>query len=130
ATLVFDGNPAPHIGTTGGWKEFPFTTNFTYSGSQNLALFVQYTNPSASNAITWSYEYNLSGTCTSANGTKYSNNTTGTLPASLSSSEMRRPYIAFDMVVSCPAPLNINVSGVTQTNASITWTAGGTETSW
>src|SRR5690606_22037806 len=114
----------------GGWKEFPFTGTFTYSGTQNLALFVEYTNPTASNAITWSYEYNLSGTCTSANGTKYSNNTTGTLPASLSSSEMRRPYIAFDMVVSCPAPVNVTVNGITQTNASITWTAGGTETSW
>src|SRR5690606_39566670 len=38
ATLLFDGNPAPIVGTTGGWKEFPFTGTFTYSGTQNLAL--------------------------------------------------------------------------------------------
>src|SRR5690606_16727844 len=30
----------------------------------------------------------------------------------------------------CPAPLNVDVSGVTQTNVSVTWTAGGTEASW
>lgn len=32
AALVFDGNPAPIIGTTGGWKQFPLSTSFTYSG--------------------------------------------------------------------------------------------------
>ncbi len=130
ATLLFDGNPAPIIGTTGGWKEFPFTGTFAYSGNQNLALFVEYTNPTASNAITWSYEYNSVCTVASANGTKYSNNTTGTLSASLSTSNLRRPYIGFDVVVTCPAPVNVDISGITQTGAAITWTAGGTETSW
>ncbi|RST25886.1 fibronectin type III domain-containing protein [Chryseobacterium lacus] len=132
ATLVFDGNPAPIVGTTGGWKEFPFTTNFSYSGTQNLALFVEYTNSSASNAISWSYEYTapcVSGV-SAGTETKYSNNTTGTLPVSLGSTNSRRPYIAFDMVVACPAPKNVTVSGITQTGATITWAAGGTETSW
>src|SRR5690606_11575094 len=130
ATLVFDGNPAPIIGTTGGWKEFPFTGTFAYSGNQNLALFVEYTNLVASNAITWSYEYNSTCTVAAANGTKYSNNTSGTLPTSLGTSNLRRPYIGFDMVVTCPAPATVDVSGVTQTGATMTWTAGGTETSW
>ncbi len=130
ATLLFDGNPAPIVGTTGGWKEFPFTGTFTYSGTQNLALFVEYTNPSASNAVSWSYEYNSTCTVAAANGTKYSNNTSGTLPSSLTTSNLRRPYIGFDMVVSCPAPQNVTVNGITQTGATMTWTAGGTETSW
>src|SRR5690606_3301328 len=87
-------------------------------------------NPTASNAITWSYEYNSICTFAADNGSKYSNNTTGTLPISLSTSNLRRPYIGFDVVVTCPAPVNVDISGITQTGATITWTAGGTQTSW
>ncbi|MBW8360170.1 MAG: fibronectin type III domain-containing protein [Weeksellaceae bacterium] len=131
ATLVYDGNPAAAIGTGGGWKEFVFNSTFTYTGTQNLAVLTEYTNPVASNAITWSYEY--TAPCmpaTTGTTTKYTNNTTGTLPASLSTSNTRKAYIGFDFVVSCPAPTNVTVSGVTQTGAQFNWTAGGTETSW
>lgn len=118
ATLVFDGNPASYIGTGGGWKKFPLMTSFQYSGSQNLAVFIEYTNPSASNAITWSYDYNYSGTCVSTNGntTKYTNNTTGTLPATLSSSNLRRPYIGFDYTLPpCTAPVNAGTATISDT---------------
>ena len=124
ATLVFDGNPAPMIGTTGGWKQFPLIAPFNYSGTQNLAVIVEYTNSSSSNSIDWSYEY--TSTCvdtTNSNSTKYSNNTTGTLPTSLSSSNYRRPYIAFDFPVSCSSPTGAAVSGATQTTVDLTWTA-------
>lgn len=132
ATLVFDGNPAPLIGTTGGWKQIPLTTNFTYSGNQNLALFLEYKNTSASNAISWSYEYTSPCVSGSSSGleTKYSNNTTGTLPTSLASTNSRRPYIGFDHPVLCPSPTNVAISGITINGANITWTAGGNETSW
>ncbi|UMQ40964.1 fibronectin type III domain-containing protein [Chryseobacterium sp. Y16C] len=132
ATLVYNGNPASLIGTGGGWKQIPFTTNFTYSGTQNLAIFLEYNNPTANNAITWSYEFTspcVSGS-TTGNETKYSNNTTGTLPTSLTSTNSRRPYIGFDYVVTCPAPTNTTITGVTTNGAAISWTAGGTETSW
>ncbi|MBL7707412.1 MAG: right-handed parallel beta-helix repeat-containing protein [Taibaiella sp.] len=117
ATLVFDGNPAPIVGTGGGWKNFPLSTNFPYSGTQNLALFIEYNNPTASNAINWSYEYTspcVSGS-TSGNETKYSNNTSGTLPATLASTNSRRPYIGFDMP--CIAPPN---AGTATVNNAIT----------
>lgn len=132
ATLVFDGNPAPLIGTGGGWKQIPLTTNFTYSGAQNLAVFLEYKNPTASNAITWSYEYTspcVSGSTTGTE-TKYSNNTTGNLPASLASTNSRRPYIGFDYNVTCPAPTIPAVTNITTNSATATWVAGGSETNW
>jgi len=100
ATLVFDGNPAPIVGSTDGWKNFPFTTNFPYLGSQNLAVFFEYSNTSPSTSISWTYEYGEP--CIddgNSNTTKYSNNTSGTLSPTLGSSNYRRPYIGFDFFV-------------------------------
>ena len=53
AVLVYDNNPASAAGSSAGWKSFPLTTNFLYSGTQNLAVFMEYTNPTASSTITW-----------------------------------------------------------------------------
>lgn len=100
ATLVYDGNPAALIGTTNGWIDIPFNiTNFNYPVGQNLALFMEYTNPTATpTAITWSYDYTTPCVNTPANSstTKYTNVTTGVLPPTLSTENFRRPYIAFD----------------------------------
>jgi len=106
ATLVFNGNPAPIVGSAAGWKSFPFSTTFTYSGTQNLAVFTEYLNTTASTALSWSYEYTSSCVNTSnSNTTKYSNVTTGVLPTSLSSTNYRRPYIGFDYTISgCTQP--------------------------
>lgn len=117
ATLVYDDNPAPIVGTGAGWKNFPLTTNFFYSGTQNLAVFFQYNNATASTALTWIYEY--TGPCittTNSNTTKYSNNTTGTLSATLGSSDYRRPYIGFDFsVAACTNPPTPGTATVTPT---------------
>jgi hypothetical protein len=97
ATLVYDGNPASIVGSASGWKGFPFTSNFTYSGSQNLAVFLEYSNSTASSSITWYYE--SGSTCvssTNSNTTKYITNTSGTPGATLSTSNYRRPVIGFD----------------------------------
>jgi hypothetical protein len=102
ATLVFNNDPAPIVGSSDGWKLFPFTSNFFYSGGQNLAVFMEYSNPTASTTINWSYDYTSPCVNTSNNNTtKYSNVTTGVLPATLSSTNYRRPYIGFDTI---PAP--------------------------
>src|SRR5688572_11572796 len=36
ATLVYDGDPASIVGNSPGWKNFPLTTSFDYSGTKNL----------------------------------------------------------------------------------------------
>ncbi|MBF6607651.1 MAG: fibronectin type III domain-containing protein [Flavobacterium sp.] len=131
ATLVYEGNPAGPTGSTAGWKSFPFSTNFTYSGTQNLAMFTEYRNLEASTSMTWNYEYTNPCIDTGNNNTtKYSNNITATVPATLGSSNYRRPLIGFDFTVSCPAPTAFASANVTAFDVDLSWTAGGAETSW
>jgi len=124
ATLVYDSNPATASGSSAGWKSFVFTNNFTYTGAQNLAVLMEYTNSTASTTITWSYEFQSPCINTgNSNTTKYSNNTSGTLPASLGSSDYRRPLIGFDYNVSCNVPTALSSTAVTTSGATINWTA-------
>src|SRR5690606_35508144 len=57
ATLVYNGDPSAHVGNSAGMKAFPMSAPFTYSGQNNLAVFMEYTNPQASSTITWAYEF-------------------------------------------------------------------------
>ncbi|WP_339889029.1 fibronectin type III domain-containing protein [uncultured Flavobacterium sp.] len=123
ATLVYDSNPASAVGTDAGWKSFPFATNFIYNGTQNLAVFFEYSNTTTSSSISWNYEYTSPCADTSNNNTtKYNNNTTGTLSASLASSNYRRPLIGFDFVVSCNAPNSLITSNLGTTSVDVAWT--------
>ncbi|CAM3705798.1 GEVED domain-containing protein [Flavobacterium gelidilacus] len=123
ATLVYDSNPAAATGSDAGWKSFQFATNFTYSGTQNLAVFMEYYNATASTSISWNYEYTAPcSTTTNSNTTKYNNNTTGTLATSLASTDFRRPLIGFDFVVSCNAPNSLVTSNLGTTFVDVAWT--------
>lgn len=125
ATLVFDGNPAPIVGSSEGWKNFPLTTNFVYSGTQNLAVFTEYVNTTAlASSISWSYEYTAPCINTSnSNTTKYINNTTGTPGALLSSENYRRPIIGFDLLLTCYPPTGVTSSTSTSSSVNLEWTA-------
>lgn len=126
ATKVFDGDPQPIADGTAGWKGFNFSTLFTYSGTKNLAVFMEYTNPSASNSFTWAYEYTASCISTTNNNTtKYVNNTTGTPGTSLSSANYRRPYIGFTWTGACSSAVSVlATTNVTANSATINWSAG------
>jgi trimeric autotransporter adhesin len=126
AALVYDGNPASIVGSVNGWKNFPFASNFTYSGSQNLAVFTEYVNTTASTNLTWTYEY--TGSCINtgnSNTTKYVNTTDGIPGAALSSSNYRRPYIGFDVFLTCYPPTSVTVppASITVDRADVSWTA-------
>ncbi|WP_338378478.1 T9SS type A sorting domain-containing protein [uncultured Flavobacterium sp.] len=128
ATLVYDSDPSTIVGNTAGWKSFPFSTNFVYTGTQNLAVFFEYYNPTASTSITWEYEYFepcIDGNNT--NSSKYNNNTTGTLATSLASSNVRRPVIGFDFITTCYSPTTLNTSNLTPTTADIIWTVNSAQ---
>ncbi len=123
ATLVYDSDPSTSVGSTDGWKGFPMSTNFVYSGTQNLAVFTEYINTTASTNIGWAYEYLAPCISTSNNNTgKYSNNTTGTFSATLGSSNYRRPLIGFDFAVSCNAPNTLVSSNLTTSSIDLSWT--------
>ncbi|RRJ90205.1 T9SS C-terminal target domain-containing protein [Flavobacterium macacae] len=130
ATLVYDSNPVTALGTSAGWKSFEFSTNFSYSGTQNLAVFFEYSNATASNSITYAYEYTAPCIITTdSNTTKYANNNTGILATTLASKDYRRPLIGFDYEVSCYAPTNLAVTAIGETTAEISWTASSSNPS-
>ncbi len=124
ATLVYDSNPTTNVGSTIGWKAFPLSTNYTYSGSQNLVVLMEYSNPVAmSNAVQWEYEFQSPCISTANNNTgKYVNSTTGVLGDNLSSSNYRRAFIGFDFLVSCNAPTTVAASNITTTSATVSFT--------
>lgn len=130
ATLVYDSDPASAIGSTAGFKQFAHTSNFIYTAGSNLAVFTEYVQTTAQSAtINWEYEYSSPCVNTSnSNTTKYVT-TTSAFGATLTSSDYRRPHIAFDATVPPPttapscttisAPANA-ATGVSLT-PTITW---------
>jgi len=127
ATLVYDGNPASIVGSTAGWKNFPLTNLFSYSGTNNLAVFMEYTNTASSTLISWNYEYTEPCVNTSnSNTTKYVNNTTGTLGLVTTGTDFRRPEIAFDLAITCYPPTNIISSNATLNSVDVSWTSPAT----
>lgn len=99
ATLVYDGDPTVTVGNTTGWKQFISTTPFSYSGTQNLAVFVEFSNTGGvNNGSGWEYNYTAPCIDTSNNNTTKYVNSVGSLGASLSSSNYRRVLIGFDYV--------------------------------
>jgi hypothetical protein len=131
ATLVYDSNPVAAVGSTAGWKGFDLTTPFLFSGTQNLAVYFEYNNPSSSTTITWDYEYSEPCiTRANTNTSKYLNVITGVLPVNLNTSNYRRTMIGFNYVVSCPQPTNLTATGITATSVNLNWTIDGAETQW
>ncbi|MBW7951792.1 MAG: right-handed parallel beta-helix repeat-containing protein, partial [Chitinophagaceae bacterium] len=79
-------------------------------------MFTEYNNPTASTAITWDYEYGTACTGSDNNAGKYTNNTTGTLPATLATSNYRRPNLGFNYTE--PPCIDPPTAGSTQSSVS------------
>ncbi|UZT97624.1 T9SS type A sorting domain-containing protein [Chryseobacterium fluminis] len=103
ATLVYDSSPAVAVGSSAGFKQFQHAVNFVYDSGSNLAVYLEYVQTTAQTAnIQWDYEYGSSCINTSnSNTTKYVK-TSGAFGATLTSSNYRRPVIAFDVTVPPP----------------------------
>lgn len=129
ATLVYDGNPQTAVGNSAGYKQFVHSTNFNYTAGNNLAVYLEYTQTTAqASTIYWQYEYVSPCVNTSnSNTTKYEN-TTGAFTGTLSNSNYRRPFIAFDVPpTSPPACTTLTFPAAGSTNApyspTLTWNA-------
>lgn len=129
ATLVYDSNPQSAVGNSAGFKQFVHSVNFPYTSGSNLAVFTEYTQTTAQAAtINWEYEYSSPCVNTSnSNTTKYVT-TTSAFGATLTSSDYRRPHIAFDVPpTSAPGctTLTYPAAGATNTPYSpiLTWNA-------
>lgn len=131
ATLVYNSNPAVAAAGPAGWKEFVLSTNFNYTTGSNLMVLFEYVNTGNTTNVTWEYEWN--NPCvdvTNDNTTKNQTNNDGTLPDLLTATNYRRAKIGFDYLVSCPAPTALTANNITTNSATVSWTAGGAETSW
>lgn len=125
ATLVYDSDPATAVGSSAGFKQFVHTSNFVYTTGTSLAVFVEYSQTTApTTSVTWDYEYGTTCISTTNNNTTKYNNTTGALSATLSTSNYRRPVIAFDVTyppaVSAPACTTMSAPAANATNVSVT----------
>lgn len=117
ATLIFDGDPSGPLGNSPGWKLFNFGTGtgaastFTYTGGA-IVLYSEYfhTNSTGAIAIPIRFATIAEGTPApngwTANSTKYSNNSTATAPATMTSSSGNHPHLRFTYAdaTACTAP--------------------------
>ncbi len=57
-TLVFDGDPAPILGTSAGFKKFNFSTPFTYDTTlgKNIVILCDYHQQMGQSGITFTYD--------------------------------------------------------------------------
>ncbi len=121
ADQVFSGNLS--VTTTAGWVTITLDTPFEYDGSSNLLI-----------GIIKDYLYYFSGQSwqgtSVSNMARYSQNdnseyTTSTVPETASGT---RPNIQISIVPGsgpvCEKPATLDVSSVTATGATLTWTAG------
>lgn len=97
ATLVYDGDPSAIVGSDAGYKNFPLIAPFTYTTGSNIAFFYEYSQTVApATTISWDYEYGTTCTGSNNNTGKYTVSAAG-LPATLATSNYRRPLLAFQV---------------------------------
>ncbi len=112
ATLVYNASPNTILGSTSGFKTFPFTSGYVFNttNGNNLAILVEYTQTAASTAITWIYDTPTGVPAYATNQTKYISSTTTSTPANLlSSTNANHPQLRIDYRYS----LNTNIDAIT-----------------
>jgi hypothetical protein len=102
ATEVFNGDPSAIVGTTAGWKEFPLSTTFNYTGGA-IILFSEYSqvnDPAAT--IAWDYNSSTGQPAYAANSVKYTVSSTTSMPASMTSETANHANLKIDYVLNTP----------------------------
>lgn len=119
-----------------GWNTFTFDAPFEYNGTDNLVLVVDDNSNDYNSSSYVFYSHTTTG-YKSIYHHSDSQNADPQTPPSASGRLMYRNNVKFQMValacdevVACPSPtLNEDVT-IENTNVVVTWTAGGSETSW
>jgi hypothetical protein len=136
-TLVYSGDPASIVGTTSGFKQFPFTSSYTYTGGA-LEILFEYTQTTAPAAtILWTYDNNGTIPAYTDNQNKY-NFGTGTPVATTAATNNRHPNMkvnytpnifANDMALTAfVAPTTANLTAGAATTITVTVKNNGTAT--
>ena len=107
-----------------------FSSSFAYNGTDNLIIVVDGNEPS----FTGSGDYVLSTDGPNADMTlRYRNDSTNPDPATPPTGllDQNRGNITFNGITqSCPTPTGLTAASTSTTEASFSWTAGGSETDW
>ncbi len=130
-TEVYSGPTTLGSGSS-GWKTIQLTTPYVYDGVNNLVIVVVHHDLYSYNCSLYYYG--------STNASQYmyrqedENEAYAQHPGtSAGTAGSNRPNVQLTIItapITCPAPSNVAVSGVNSDNATITWEAGGTESSW
>ena len=128
-TLVYDHTNVT-VGAATGWQSFILDTPFEYDADENLVIVVAKTMPSW--ASTYFYYTSVSNTCLyrgndsdGSYGTTHPGSSTGTLGSVRSNVKVSITYSS-----GCTKPSNLVASNVDDQSATLSWMAGGTESSW
>ncbi|MDD2192500.1 MAG: fibronectin type III domain-containing protein, partial [Bacteroidales bacterium] len=135
ATLVYDSTS--FYAPTSGWKEFVFTSPFSYSGSGNLLILTEGYGCSASGSCQMTI-YNSAGTA-SICFNRYKDTSPLSFTTNLalltegSGNTDKRPNIILNISPSgdyCYPPTQLAVDNITSNSADFTWTTHSTGSSW
>ena len=124
-TLVYSGNSVT-IGGVVGWKTFTLTTPFYYNGVDNLVVVVAKKSSSTSSSTTHQYTSTSNAVLSR---TSNSDQTYANYPGTNTGS--RSAYLAniklniTETLPTCPTPRTFEVSSLTSTDATVSWSPQG-----
>lgn len=145
ATQIYDGDPSPVLGNSGGWKSFAFgaggtSATFTYTGGA-IVVYSDYIHTTAiggTTSLNMMYATAAQGTPApsgwTTNSTKYSTSSTTTPATSMSSSTANHPHLRLNFNTGpCTNPpttgtTTITPSGSICANTSVSLNLSGNST--
>ena len=126
--LVYSGT---FIFAEGVWKTIEFDTDFYYDGTSNVALIVDDNTGSYSSGLNCRvFDATSQAIYVYSDGTSYDPFNPDYSGSISNTKNQIRLLINPGEPPSCFRPTNLTVSDITVSSAIVSWTAGGTETSW
>ena len=130
-TLVYDHTNIS-VCTQTGWETFQLDNPFYYNGIDNLVIVVAKAAPNWSNSPTYYYTDVTSATMyrqSDSDPTGYTSHP-GSNAGTTSSYRANIKLTVQTAPITCPRPTDLVISDVMPTEVTVSWTRGGTETSW
>ncbi len=119
-TTVYSANYTP----SNGWNDLNFTTNFNWNGTSNIIIDICYSVTTTSNTV--GSVYTTTGTSPTNRYAQSSSSSQCSINTNYKNFSSK-PQVRFYMntaVAACAAPSNLQLTSVTGTSASFSWTAG------
>lgn len=125
------------VSFTSGWNYIELDNPYLYSGTSNLLVMIEGVGCSTSGGCTpYVYSHTTTGNLHWFLGQDsdaphdYDMISSGGTFNTICTTQRANTRFVIDDVSTCPRVTNLAASNITLNNADLTWTAGGTETSW